>query len=387
MAKDVLVLITTSFPIASDGSEAAGSFVVDLVDELANLRPVRVVAPGRVSCVEERHTGVEVFRYWAPIEPLSTLSVVNPHGLAKIFRVLHEGLVATQRAVAPDDVAHILALWALPSGYWARHVAQKKNLPYSVWTLGSDIWSLGKLPVVRSYLQRVLKGASNCYSDGYQLRDDTQLLAEREVEMLPSARRLDVQRVTSRATAPPYRLLYLGRWHPNKGVDILLNALHLLGDSDWRNISEVHIAGGGPLESLVREHVTALQDRGLPMKLSGYLDREQAAIAFSHADILCLPSRIESIPVVFSDAVRAGLSVVACPVGDLPRLLAKGGGRVAEDISPSAFAKAIAIQVRQCIHNEELTHLNELAGMFDISSIAGHINSLTQADTDDQDLA
>ncbi|MBK8122824.1 MAG: hypothetical protein IPK54_04560 [Dokdonella sp.] len=41
-----LVLVTTSFPIAGDGSEAAGSFVSDLVEEVAVKTPVRVVAPG-----------------------------------------------------------------------------------------------------------------------------------------------------------------------------------------------------------------------------------------------------------------------------------------------------------------------------------------------------
>lgn len=45
-APRALVLIATSFPILGDGSEAAGSFVSDLAEELAKHPPVRVVAPG-----------------------------------------------------------------------------------------------------------------------------------------------------------------------------------------------------------------------------------------------------------------------------------------------------------------------------------------------------
>src|SRR5690606_36196482 len=42
-----LVIVTSSFPISGDGSEAAGTFVADLAEELAKHVPIRIVAPGR----------------------------------------------------------------------------------------------------------------------------------------------------------------------------------------------------------------------------------------------------------------------------------------------------------------------------------------------------
>lgn len=387
MTRNVLVLITTSFPIESDGREAAGSFVVDLADELAGILPIRVVAPGKANGIERRRSGVEVFRYEAPSEPLSTLSISSPASAFKVLRVLHSGLVATRKAADKGGVTHLLALWALPSGYWAKRVGRRLNVPYSVWTLGSDIWSLGKIPLVRSYLRRVLQTAEFCFSDGYKLKEDTQKLAGRAVAMLPSTRKLDVPRTKPKSTKPPYRLFYLGRWHPNKGVDILLDALRLLSDDDWLNIADVHIAGGGPLDSVVRKGVSALVKQGRPVRLSGYLDRERAAAAFSQADILCLPSRIESIPVVFSDALRAGLRVIACPVGDMPRLLAGGGGTVADKISADSLAEAIARGVRLDTGQQELQRLNELAAMFDITRVAQYIAALAKTSSNDKDVA
>src|SRR5690606_29471667 len=161
------------------------------------------------------------------------------------------------------------------------------------------------------------------------------------LEFLPSTRRFPV--VAGRSAGPgPKRLLFLGRWHPNKGVDMLLEALRRLSDAVWREIAEVHIAGGGPLEPEVHTAVAALAAAGRPVRLSGFLDTEAAAAAFNQADALLLPSRIESIPVVFSDAMKAGVPVVATPVGDLPQLLRDGPtGVLAGAVEAEAFAAAI----------------------------------------------
>ena len=168
-----IVLVTTSFPIHGDGSEAAGSFVSDLTEELARREPVRVVAPGATSAREQWSVGVEVFRFAAPERPLSTLKPWNPADLMAIHQVLRAGLDATRDAARAGATAHILALWALPSGYGARRAARESGVPYSVWTLGSDIWTLGRIPLVRGYLRGVLREARTCYSDGLRLAVDT----------------------------------------------------------------------------------------------------------------------------------------------------------------------------------------------------------------------
>ena len=158
---------------------------------------------------------------------------------------------------------------------------------------------------------------------------------------MASCRQLDGKRSQPLAVGPPYKLLFLGRWHVNKGIDLLLDALDRLEPADWERISEVHIAGGGPLASLVEDRIRGLQAQSRPVRLSGYLDRGQASAALAQADRLLLPSRIESIPVVFSDALAFGIPVISMPVGDLPELLAQGGGWLADQVTGDAFAAAI----------------------------------------------
>ncbi|MES0873764.1 glycosyltransferase [Sinimarinibacterium thermocellulolyticum] len=340
-----LVIVTTSFPLTGDGSEAAGSFVSDLAEELSRHVPVRVVAPGKSDAREMWGDGVDVFRYAAPAQPLSTLKLGKPADLLAIAGVMAAGLRATRTAVRAGPTAHILALWALPSGHWARRIALETGLPYSVWTLGSDIWTLGRIPVVRGYLRRVLHAAQRCYSDGLALAEDTRRIAGREVEFLPSTRRIERTRTAPLKSAPPYRLLFLGRWHPNKGVDLLIDALKLLSREDWQRIEGVEICGGGPLEGLVKQGVAELRAAGRPVELRGYLNKAAAEEAILRADYLIIPSRIESIPVVFSDAVKLGCPVVASPVGDLPALLQKEptGGVLAKEASAVEIKAAIGV--------------------------------------------
>lgn len=351
---EALVLVTSSFPIRHDGSEAAGSFVADFVEELSLSVPVRVVAPGPAAAHEYLGKQIEIYRYAAPRQALSTLKPWRPQDMRWIARVLRGGLVATQRAVeSGGSAAHILALWGLPCGEWARRVAHKHRLNYSVWLLGSDVWSLGHIPVVRGYLARVIRQARHAYADGYKLAEDGQQIAcqNKEIRFLPSTRKCGLKAPPPPRRAAPYRLLFLGRWHHNKGIDLLLEALELLDDNEWRRIESVGIQGGGPMETLVRERCERLRAAGRPVADGRYLSKPEAEAAIAHADWVLIPSRIESIPVVFSDAMKLGRPVIAAPVGDLPALLGgKACGVLASGTDAPALSRALKSALEQSPH-------------------------------------
>lgn len=367
-----LVLVTTSFPIKGDGSEAAGSFVADLVEELAKHVPVRVVAPGP-SAARQRWSGnIEVYRYAAPARPLSTLRPWHPGDLGWTARVLRGGMAAT-RAATGDDASHVLALWGLPCGEWARRAAKERGIDYSVWMLGSDVWTLGRIPLLRGALRRVIRQAAHAYADGYQLAEDAHRIAGIPVRFLPSTRRIDANNPASPRDGGPYRLLFLGRWHPNKGVDLLLDALAMLRDDDWQLIESVQIQGGGPLDAVVRERASALKVLRRPIEVGRYLTKPEAEAAIAGADWVLIPSRVESIPVIFSDAVKLGRPVVVMPVGDLPALLGRNKiGVRADEVSSAAYSRAIktALRLQASSHSSAL---RECAGDFDLGTIGSSL--------------
>ncbi|HSS65595.1 MAG TPA: glycosyltransferase [Gammaproteobacteria bacterium] len=365
-----VVLVTTSFPESVLGSEAAGGFVSDFAAALSRRVEVAVVAPG-ADTGRARSGDVRVFRYRAPVQPLSLLRPRSPAHWPAILQTLKNGGRALEAALNHRPADHVLALWALPSGYWASRCARRNGTPYSVWALGSDIWTLGRVPLVRSILRRVLRGAAHRFADGYKLAEDVRRISDMSCHFLASARRFPVSGNPRRRRGPPYRLAYLGRWHRNKGTDLLLAALDRLPERAWARIEAVRVAGGGPLDADIRTACEALESKGRPLMLEGYLDPNEAAALFSWADFICIPSRIESIPVVFSDALQARRPVIATPVGDLPRLLNDGAaGILSKATSVAAYAAAIESAVT--LPTGSLGEgLDTLRRQFEVEAIAG----------------
>jgi len=244
-------------------------------------------------------------------------------------------------------------------------------MPYSVWMLGSDVWSLGRLPLTRHMLRTVMRNAQLRYADGLQLARDSETICGLPVEFLPTTRAVATRDPPPPSVTSPYRFVFIGRWHRNKGIDLLLDALAILDDTDWERIAEVAIFGGGPLHALVHEKARRLLDAGRPLLVGGFIPKAEAERAIVRSDWVLIPSRIESIPVIFSDAMKLGRPVVATPVGDLPQLMADGCGVVCTTVDPPAFASA----VRAACHARasHATSLAACAEKFSLPKVAQRI--------------
>lgn len=363
-----IALITTSYPESKPGTESAGSFVEDFATELARRVRVSVVAAASESSLATRGD-LSVRRFAVPRLPLSLLSPANPGDWVSIVASLRAGQRALDALAEDDPPDHILALWALPSGYWARRVAGRLGVGYSTWALGSDIWSLGRKPVVRRILATVLKDAEHRYADGLKLARDVESIAGRPCEFLASTRRLPPRDKEPRTPDAGARLAFLGRWHPNKGTDLMLDALGHLQDDDWQRIEAVRIFGGGPLEDMVRQSANSLEAQGRPVSVGGYLDKSSAADLIAWADYLMLPSRIESIPVIFSDAMQLQTPVIATPVGDLPGIFRD---TTVGPIASAANAVAYAAAIHEALHRDPTDYaagIEQAQKTFDLSNI------------------
>lgn len=342
-----ILLVTTSYPDRNAGEAAAGSFVADFARNLALLgAQATVVAPA----AEDRcgvEDGAAVRRFRVPRLPLSLLNPGRPLDWPAIIRTLAAGRRAVDRTAAETQPDHILALWVLPSGWWAMRAARRHGTAFSTWALGSDIWTLGNIPLLKNILAHVLRRAQWRFADGLQLGRDVAALCGRPCGFLPSSRALNPTAAKILRKQPPYRLAYLGRWHPNKGIDLLTAALSALNDEDWRRIEAVRVCGGGPLENQVHADIRRLAAAGRPISAAGYLDPAGARALFAWADYVLIPSRIESIPVVFSDAMQSGCPVIATPVGDLPNLLKQYPvGILVKDITAAALADGIRLALK-----------------------------------------
>ncbi len=104
-------------------------------------------------------------------------------------------------------------------------------------------------------------------------------------------------------------VLAVGRLHPQKGYDVLVDALPQIGDA------VVAVAGDGPLAAELRARAPQVRWLGA---------RDDVADLYAAADVVVLPSRWEARSLTAQEALRTGRPLVATAVGGLPDLVGDG---------------------------------------------------------------
>ena len=132
-------------------------------------------------------------------------------------------------------------------------------------------------------------------------------------------------------------VLAVGRLHPQKGYDRLLEAWHKLESAfpDWR----LTIVGEGPDRFLLQDCIRA--HRLQHVTLAGAHDHIEQD--YCRASILAMTSRYEGLPLAMIEAMWCGTPCVSmdCPHGP-KELLAQGGGILTPEGDINAFAEALS---------------------------------------------
>ena len=132
-----ITLVSTSFPYRHDGSEAAGAFVEDFSRALAQRVPVTVVAPAPKAHKILLDDNLQVIYFKVARLPLSSLKPFNPFRWPSLLSTMRRGGRTVLEVVRNRKSDHVMALWALPSGYWAMKAQQQTGTRFSTWALGS----------------------------------------------------------------------------------------------------------------------------------------------------------------------------------------------------------------------------------------------------------
>ena len=133
------------------------------------------------------------------------------------------------------------------------------------------------------------------------------------------------------------RLLYVGRMHDAKGVDVVLRALDDMGDAGPFSLE---LLGSGPHEA---EWRAAFADRPW-VHFSGHVSRQHVADRMVQSDLLLVPSIWnENSPGVVIQALGLGLPVMASDKGGIPELVQhQVNGLLVEPGNVAAWKQALA---------------------------------------------
>jgi glycosyltransferase involved in cell wall biosynthesis len=186
-----------------------------------------------------------------------------------------------------------------------------------------------------------IRGADLVLAVSGDLADNARRLGARDVRVVPAMAPPRPPATRSRAEVRAELgvddgrplLVAVGRLHPQKGYDVLLDAV-----AAWEREGRlspaplVAIAGDGPLEAELAERIRAER---LPVLLLGR--RSDVADLLGAADACVLPSRWEGSPFTAQEALRAGTPLVSTRAGGIPELVGAGA-----ELVPVGNAAALA---------------------------------------------
>ena len=116
-------------------------------------------------------------------------------------------------------------------------------------------------------------------------------------------------------------VLCVGRLDPVKGQAILVEAFAALLAEGRR--CRLVIVGGGPAEDALRGRVDELAV-GERVDFTGPLGQDRIVDLYADADVFCLPSFAEGLPVVLMEALASELPVVTTSIAGIPELVEDG---------------------------------------------------------------
>jgi glycosyltransferase involved in cell wall biosynthesis len=125
---------------------------------------------------------------------------------------------------------------------------------------------------------------------------------------------------STRATTGPLKLLFVGRWDRQKGLDVLLRAFQ---EAQRQDLELVVV--GGRVKSGPDAEPPALQgEAAARVKYVGWKQGDALLACYLDAHAIVVPSRWEGFAMVPLEGMRVGLPVIASDASSLPEVVVEG---------------------------------------------------------------
>jgi colanic acid/amylovoran biosynthesis glycosyltransferase len=145
-----------------------------------------------------------------------------------------------------------------------------------------------------------------------------------------------------------FEVLCVGRLTPAKGQHLLIDAVERLAQQGRR--VRLRLAGNGPGESSLREHAASIEFPEC-IVFEGAVNQDRIRTLYAAADLFCLPSFAEGIPVALMEAMAMGIPCVSTQITGIPELIRNGIDGLL--VAPSDL-EALIEALRRLIDDESL---------------------------------
>lgn len=227
------------------------------------------------------------------------------------------------------DVIH--AHWIIPQGWIASKIKKKFNIPYVVTSHGSDILGLKgfsgikkktlenakKITVVSNYLkEEIVK------TIGSSLKNKIEVIPMGIDIKLFNRNKKDLSVKRKYKIDGPF-LLFVGRLAPEKGIDLLINAMPQVIKNNPK--TKLLIIGEGTLKDKLKEQVKKL---GIEKNIIfiGWVNNKDLPKYYATADLFVCPSLREGLGLTFAEAGLCGCNLIGSNVGGISDIINKNNG-------------------------------------------------------------
>jgi len=199
------------------------------------------------------------------------------------------------------------------------------------------------LPIIERF---AFRNAAVVWVTSFNLIAKVRLLGAKRVKLIPNW--VDIKEIEAiqalRKRSAGFCVLFVGRLHRVKQVDLLIRAFRLIHEKDSK--TNLYILGDGEERGTL---VKLTSDLGLSdsVHFRGYVDQTTVLKMMKLSDVLVLPSRVEGNPRVLIEAMVNRLPVVATNVpgiGDMIRHMKTG--YLIDSQEPENLAYAIEYVMR-----------------------------------------
>lgn len=332
-----ILVVTYEFPpVGGGGGKAAEEICRFLAGRGHEVRVLTSLAPSLP--VEENRDGYRVIRvpcgrrqrFKADFISMARYVLAGTARGARLLRHWRPDVVHTHFAVPSGPVA-----WALSRLYRVPYVltAHLGDVPGGV-PEKTGRWFRWVYP----FTPPIWRDATRVTA----ISEHTRRLAHRhypvEIDLLPNAMNLDARSPEDIRVGSPPRLVFAGRFQPQKNLIALVHILSELRHLPWT----CALVGDGPLRAQVEAEIDRM-DLAERFTVPGWVTPEEVLDWFSRADLLFMPSLAEGLPMVGVQALAMGLAIVASRVGGMGELVREGeNGYLCAPFDRSCFREALA---------------------------------------------
>lgn len=272
--------------------------------------------------------------------PLIRREILAVMGNADVALAIMPGYVGALASMLCQGHQFPLFQWIV--GNWGRNVEVARHAPLARWW-ASTVWA----PLLDRLVARLTRDVLTFYN-GRILYDQGKPYHFTRVS---SSIRQDDFYICDDISplVSPYRVLFVGRLSPEKGIPHLLEATALLVKEG--EAVELHIVGAGPLEAELWHQARALS---IPdqVHFHGFVSQGEALRRlYRESDAFVLPSVEDQQPKVLMEAMTQSLPVIATDVGGIPSIIRDGENGL---LVPAAQLDALAAAIRRVLSDDVL---------------------------------